>query len=110
MPQDKLDRDNKKSDTAAKVQKKKAEITSELKAFLEPAALCNLATVRVIEENGQQDWKTTGDPTEIALQVFAHRFGHGKLWLESDRGWKQTMEFPFDSSIKRMPVVYTQPD
>ena len=26
--------------------------------------------------------------------------------LEMEQGWKQTMEFPFDSSIKRMSVVY----
>jgi P-type Na+/K+ transporter len=78
----------------------------ELGCFLESSALCNLATVRRGAEDGRQKWKTTGDPTEVALQVFAHRFGYGKQVLESEKGWKQMMEFPFDSSIKRMSVVY----
>ena len=85
---------------------RKSDTTSELKAFLESAALCNLATVRQVYEDGQDKWKTTGDPTEIALQVFSHRFGYGKKTLEGEKGWKQTMEFPFDSSVKRMSVVY----
>ena len=82
------------------------EITLGLQAFLESTALCNLATVCKITENGQRKWKTAGDPTEIALQVFSHRFGYGNKTLKSERGWKQTMEFPFDSSIKRMSVAY----
>lgn len=86
------------------------EVTSEFGAFLESAALCNLATVRLVRENGQDKWNTTGDPTEIALQVFSHRFGYGKKSLEGEQGWQQTMEFPFDSSIKRMSVVYKRDD
>lgn len=85
------------------------EVTPELQAFLEGAALCNLATVRHVTEENLPKWKTSGDPTEIALQVFATRFKYGKPELESNVGWKQTMEFPFDSSIKRMTVVYTKP-
>lgn len=86
------------------------EVTPELQAFLESAALCNLATVRQVEEEGNKKWKTTGDPTEIALQVFAHRFQQGKDNLEKEQGWKQMMEYPFDSSIKRMSVVYKSPN
>jgi P-type Na+/K+ transporter len=82
------------------------KVTSEFKAFLECTALCNLATVRQTREDGQDKWKTAGDPTEIALQVFSHRFGYGRKTLEREQGWKQTMEFPFDSSVKRMSVVY----
>ena len=78
----------------------------ELESFLECSALCNLATVRCVDEDGQKQWKTTGDPTEVALQVFAHRFGYGKKALQTEGGWRQMMEFPFDSSIKRMSVVY----
>lgn len=87
------------------------EVTPELQAFLESAALCNLATVRQVteEDTSTKKWKTTGDPTEIALQVFAHRFQQGKDTLEKDQGWKQMMEYPFDSSIKRMSVVYKSP-
>ncbi|KAK5100960.1 potassium/sodium eff [Exophiala xenobiotica] len=86
-----------------------SEMMPELQAFLESAALCNLATVRQVHEEGTSKWKTTGDPTEIALQVFAHRFQHGKDGLEKEHGWKQMMEYPFDSAIKRMSVVYRSP-
>ena len=83
-----------------------AEMTPGLRAFLLSAALCNLATVRYDEES--EIWQTNGEPTEVALQVFAHRFKLGKKALES-QGWRQVAEFPFDSSIKRMSVVYDAP-
>ncbi|KAG6013032.1 hypothetical protein E4U41_005172, partial [Claviceps citrina] len=83
------------------------DMTDELRAFLVAAALCNLATVRHDEDEDR--WQTTGEPTEIALQVFAHRFGQGKKTLEA-RGWRQRAEFPFDSSVKRMSVVYDAAD
>lgn len=88
-----------------------AELTPELEAFLRPTALCNLATVKheQVEGEASRKWQTTGEPTEIALQVFAHRFDFGKRRLESE-GWKQVAEFPFDSSIKRMSVIYNSPD
>ncbi|KAK1759172.1 calcium-transporting ATPase 3 [Echria macrotheca] len=84
-----------------------AEVTPDFRLFLLSAALCNLATVRYDDE--EEKWKTTGEPTEIALQVFTHRFERGKKYLEA-LGWKQLSEFPFDSSIKRMSVVYNPPD
>ncbi|KAI9758673.1 MAG: hypothetical protein M4579_002921 [Chaenotheca gracillima] len=80
-----------------------SEVTPELEKFLQSVALCNLATVRLDEKT--KEWQTTGDPTEVALQVFAHRFGHGKTVLERS-GWKQLAEYPFDSSVKRMSVIY----
>ncbi|ROT39093.1 calcium-transporting ATPase [Sodiomyces alkalinus F11] len=83
-----------------------AVLTPALRAFLLSAALCNLATVRYDRE--ESEWQVTGEPTEIALQVFAHRFELGKKSLERE-GWKQVGEFPFDSSIKRMSVVYNAP-
>lgn len=85
---------------------KMAELTPELRLFMLSAALCNLATVRFDE--GEGAWKTTGEPTEIALQVFAHRYDRNKKAMEA-LGWKQVAEFPFDSSIKRMSVVYEAP-
>ncbi|OAL35198.1 potassium/sodium efflux P-type ATPase, fungal-type [Fonsecaea nubica] len=110
LPSEKLQKDaekaSEKSDTDVK---SNPEVTPELQAFLESAALCNLATVRKVAEDGEEEkWKTAGDPTEIALQVFSHRFNYGKKALE-ESGWVQKMEYPFDSSIKRMSVVYTKP-
>jgi potassium/sodium efflux P-type ATPase len=84
----------------------KAVVTPELRMFLLAAALCNLATVRLDET--EEKWKTTGEPTEIALQVFSHRFKRGKKTMEG-AGWRQIAEFPFDSSIKRMSVIYDVP-
>ncbi|KAK3078275.1 hypothetical protein LTS18_007989, partial [Coniosporium uncinatum] len=85
------------------------EMTPELQTFLNSTALCNLATVRFSEEN--KKWQTTGDPTEIALQVFAHRFDHGKKTLEDGgNSWKQLSEYPFDSTVKRMSVIYKTPN
>ncbi|CZT11125.1 related to ENA5-Plasma membrane P-type ATPase involved in Na+ and Li+ efflux [Rhynchosporium agropyri] len=60
-----------------------ATLNADLEAFLLPTALCNLAT--------------------------AHRFDLGKKDLEG-KGWKQITEYPFDSTIKRMSVVYKTPD
>ena len=83
-----------------------ATMTDPLRAFLLSSALCNLSTVRYDDEEGK--WMTTGEPTEIALQVFTHRFNAGKKDLEA-KGWTQITEFPFDSSIKRMSVIYDAP-
>lgn len=110
VPNEKFKKDNEKAAPAETDVKENPEVTPELQAFLESAALCNLATVRKVTEDGQEKWKTSGDPTEIALQIFSHRFNFGKKVLEEEKGWSQKMEFPFDSSIKRMSVVYTRPE
>ncbi|KAK4041395.1 hypothetical protein C8A01DRAFT_34593 [Parachaetomium inaequale] len=99
--------DEKLNPTPADNTKKMAPMTPELRLFLLSAALCNLATVRY--DDGEGAWKTTGEPTEIALQVFAHRYDRNKKAVET-LGWKQVAEFPFDSTIKRMSVVYDVPE
>lgn len=106
VPEEKFNPKSKKKD-----QEPEASMNAELEAFLLSAALCNLATVREeTEANADgRKWKTTGEPTEIALQVFAHRFNKGKKSLEVENNWKQVAEFPFDSSIKRMSVIYDHP-
>lgn len=82
------------------------QVTPELELFLQSIALCNIAAVRYDEQ--KNEWQAIGDPTEIALQVFAHRFSLGKKALEKEHGWTQLAEYPFDSSIKRMSVIYRQ--
>lgn len=82
------------------------EVNPDIESFLLASSLCNLATVRYDSTAGK--WQTMGDPTEIALQVFAHRFGYGKKTLETDFKWKQISEYPFDSAIKRMSVIYSR--
>ncbi|KAH8603167.1 hypothetical protein B0O99DRAFT_605317 [Bisporella sp. PMI_857] len=107
VPAEKIAKDQNKHNTEEK--EEDVVMTPDLETLLQSTALCNLASVRK-ETEGEDagKWKTTGEPTEIALQVFAHRFDFGKRTLES-AGWKQLAEFPFDSTIKRMSVVYSSP-
>ncbi|KAF9476056.1 sodium transport ATPase [Pholiota conissans] len=45
------------------------------------ASLCNVAT---IHKNFKKEWKSTGDPTEVALQVFATKLGQGRPALSNE--------------------------
>ncbi|KAI9152163.1 Calcium-transporting ATPase 3 [Paramyrothecium foliicola] len=85
---------------------------SSLEAFLATLTLCNNSTVTdgkkepetdssSVITSGASDWKAIGEPTEIALKVFALRFGKNKT--SSD---VLVAEHPFDSSVKLMSVVY----
>lgn len=75
-----------------------------LEDFLYTAALANLATVH--EKDGE--WTARGDPTEIAIQVFASRFNWNReRWTMGDSPvWKQLCEYPFDSDVKKMSVIF----
>jgi P-type Na+/K+ transporter len=75
----------------------------ELEPFLNVASLANLATVFKDHESGE--WDARGDPTEIALQVFVMKFGWGRKDLQR-KGWTQLAEYPFDSELKRMSVIF----
>lgn len=101
-----VDDDSQGQLTGASETEEQVTMTNQLYSFLIGGALCNLATVRFDE--GEGEWKTTGEPTEIALQVFSHRFDLGKKALQR-AGWHQLAEFPFDSDIKRMSVIYGAP-
>lgn len=75
-----------------------------LEEFLQVASLANLATVH---QTGDE-WHARGDPTEIAIQVLASRFDWNRTRLmEGERPtWKQLAEFPFDSDVKKMSVIF----
>ncbi|EMD00620.1 hypothetical protein BAUCODRAFT_81255 [Baudoinia panamericana UAMH 10762] len=79
--------------------------SDDLKEYLRVASLANLAHVRETETGS---WTARGDPTEIAIQVFATRF----RWNRRDStageqpAWKLLQEFPFDSDVKKMSVLY----
>lgn len=84
--------------------------TTRLQDFLSVCSLANVATVfsKDSEENpGTQEWHARGDPTEIAIQVFASRFDYNRLRLVSGDSplWQEVAEFPFDSDVKRMSVI-----
>ena len=83
-----------------------------LNSFLNTLILCNNATVTDGKKEpetdsssvitaGPAEWKAVGEPTEIALRVFAMRFGQTK---PADQ--ILISEHPFDSSCKLMSVVY----
>jgi P-type Na+/K+ transporter len=70
------------------------------------ASLANLA--RVHQKEGE--WTALGDPTEVALQVFASRFDYNKSKFatgESSR-YVQVSEYPFDSDVKKMSVIFEE--
>lgn len=84
--------------------------------FLNTVSLCNLASVYEAEcqtssekATTKQGWRAFGDPTEVALQVFAMRFSHGKQALLGSSNLILLAEHPFDSSLKRMSVIYRNP-
>lgn len=68
--------------------------------LFQAAALCNMATLTKVGD----EWQATSSPTEIALQVLAHKVGMGKPTMEYQ--YKFLGEHPFDSNWKRMSVVY----
>jgi potassium/sodium efflux P-type ATPase len=73
-----------------------------LEDFLHVASLANLATVHEKDDG----WHARGDPTEIAIQVFASRFSWSRMGLVgADAKWCDVAELPFDSDVKRMSVV-----
>ena len=74
-----------------------------LSSFLRVSSLANLATVSETEGT----WTARGDPTEIAIQVFASRFGWNRLGFTKGEhpAWSEIAEMPFDSDVKRMSVV-----
>jgi P-type Na+/K+ transporter len=76
----------------------------QLEEFLNVVSLANLAQVHKVGN----EWKVRGDPTEIAFQVFASRFDWNRTRLTSGRNppWAQYAEYPFDSSIKKMSVIF----
>ncbi|KAL3450316.1 hypothetical protein BJX65DRAFT_11426 [Aspergillus insuetus] len=82
-----------------------------LEDFLDVASMANLSHVFKSEEG---EWHARGEPTEIAIEVFASRFNWNRdRWTKGSKAvWHQKAEFPFDSTIKRMSVIFgkTTPD
>merc|ERR1711975_23855 len=79
-----------------------------LSDYLKVASLANLAHVHQTDEG---EWNARGDPTEIAIQVFSTRFHVNRRdSIAGDNpNWKLLAEFPFDSDVKKMSVIYKNP-
>lgn len=73
-----------------------------LHTFLRAISICNLSTVH----HDNQVWSAVGEPTEVALHVLAMRFDFGKSSVLQRRQLQLKTEYPFDSAIKKMTVVY----
>ncbi|KAL8667562.1 MAG: hypothetical protein Q9168_007223 [Polycauliona sp. 1 TL-2023] len=78
------------------------ENNAALKEYLNVASLANLAHVHKTDDG----WKARGDPTEIAIQVFVSRFDWNRERLIKEESWSQVAEFPFDSDVKKMSVIF----
>ncbi|KAF2113812.1 hypothetical protein BDV96DRAFT_613638 [Lophiotrema nucula] len=74
------------------------------------ATLTRPTTASSETERGVIKWKANGEPTEIALHVLAMRFGFGKPGLLDNLNVSLVAEFPFDSTVKKMTVVYKDED
>ncbi|EEY16351.1 calcium-transporting ATPase [Verticillium alfalfae VaMs.102] len=92
---------------------------STMGAFLKAISLCNNSVVTdgkatgtdtesmtTVQTEVAPNWSAIGEPTEIALHVFAMRFGKGKADVVQGDNSRLVSEFPFDSSVKMMSVVY----
>ncbi|KAF7541104.1 hypothetical protein G7054_g849 [Neopestalotiopsis clavispora] len=77
-----------------------------LEEFLKIASLANLASV--YKSHDGEGWTARGDPTEVAIQVFASRFGWNRRNIaEGEHAkWKLITEYPFSSDVKKMSVVF----
>ena len=101
-----------------------SRLPEDARAFVECVSLCNNSTVTdgksgggpATDDGGETStlsttaapaaWTAVGEPTEIALNVFAMRFGLSKGTVSHAKSSGLLAEFPFDSSCKRMSVVY----
>lgn len=78
-----------------------------LEDFLNVASMANLSHVY---ESDEGTWNARGEPTEIAIEVFASRFNWNRdRWTKGESPiWHQKAEFPFDSTVKKMSVIFTR--
>ncbi|KAI9010391.1 hypothetical protein CLU79DRAFT_773583 [Phycomyces nitens] len=96
----------------------KSSLSPTIERLVQCAALCNMSSIylREVDKNEKSSpnldevaetedtWISSGAPTEVALQVFAHKFNMGKPVLE-EAGWDLISEYQFDSTIKRMSTL-----
>eukprot|EP00474_Spongospora_subterranea_P010461 CRZ10919.1 hypothetical protein [Spongospora subterranea] len=86
----------------------KSAIDNGLELLGKCASLCNMAEIR--HDTAKDQWNGIGDPTEIALQVFASKLNLGKPQLVAPGvGYSLWVEHVFDSLSKRMAVIFKNP-
>ncbi|ORX64077.1 calcium ATPase [Anaeromyces robustus] len=80
------------------------EADSQLMAAILSASLCNNSSVLLDPETNE--WKSIGDPTEVAMIIAAQKAGFSRESWEKN-GFIKLGEYPFDSERKLMSVIYT---
>jgi potassium/sodium efflux P-type ATPase len=87
----------------------RVSIRPGLEQYLNVASLANLATLEQAASTSEKaaEWVARGAPTEVAIEVFAGRFGWSRPHLTQgpEATWNIVAEFAFDSDIKRMSVI-----
>lgn len=68
------------------------------------SSLCNNSSISYVKETAE--WKTVGDPTEVALVVASKKGKLGKEYWDEEAGYQKIHERAFDSERKLMSVVY----
>jgi len=81
----------------------KKELPESVERLALASSLCNIAEV-FQDEAGV--WSSRGDPTEVALQVFAQKLAFDRSRILEDR-YTLEQEHPFDSTTKRMTMMYS---
>lgn len=76
-------------------------VQSPLSFLVLGGALCNDAS---LVDEGDNNYRTIGDPTEGALVAVAARLGYWKSTLDAE--FPRVAELPFDSDRKRMTTVH----
>ncbi|KAI9009424.1 Na P-type ATPase [Gaertneriomyces semiglobifer] len=77
--------------------------------LVEIATFCNTSTIR---QDTDGTWIAVGDPTEVALTVLGRKLGYDQKVMTASvkegvpPDWEILEEFPFDSSLKRMSVIF----
>jgi len=90
--------------TAADTGKTYDTADAQLMAAILSASLCNNSSVLLDPET--KEWKSIGDPTEVAMIVAAQKAGFSRDSWENN-GFRKLGEYPFDSERKLMSVIYT---
>lgn len=110
QPKDISQTDEKQNREQAVAPQDDARNKTSLQWYLSIASLANLATLEKTEDTaeGPGEWKARGAPTEIAIEVFTSRFGWSRVQLSEGekKKWQHVAEFPFDSDVKKMSVLF----
>ena len=72
------------------------------------SSLCNTSSVIREIIDGKEEWKGIGSPTEVAMAILGEKMNISRSTLSNE--WNFHREFPFDSTIKRMSIIYSNND